>query len=71
MTEEPCDFDCGYVGPRDRDFREHVCWEHQGHCAECGATKAPEPWQSLTHKPDCPRLQPGYVYPPLEGSTHE
>jgi hypothetical protein len=60
MTESPCDFHCGYYSS-GRDLYDHVCWEHRD-CTECGA-KAPERPYSLTHRPDCPRLQPGYVYP--------
>jgi hypothetical protein len=63
-TESPCNFHCGYLST-GQDLWEHVFWEHRG-CTECGA-KAPEPPYSLTHKLDCPRLQPGYAYPAIEG----
>jgi len=63
-TESPCDFHCGYVGPDDQDFWNHMFWEHRTACTECAATPPDPRWQSLTHEPDCPRLQPGYVYPP-------
>ena len=59
-SESPCDFHCGYYSS-GRDLHEHIAWEHRD-CAECGA-KAPERPYSLTHRLDCPRLQPGYVYP--------
>lgn len=64
MPETECDFHCGYVGPPDQDFRDHVIWEHAHRCTECPATtQGPD---SLTHRLDCPRLQPGYTYPPPE-----
>lgn len=62
LAEESCEFRCGYVSS-GQDLLNHMFWEHQASCAECAA-KAPDPqWQSLNHEPDCPRLQPGYVYP--------
>jgi hypothetical protein len=61
-TESPCDYRCGYVSS-GRDLREHIFWEHRP-CTECGARTTGRP-ESLTHRPDCPRLQPGYVYPPV------
>ena len=68
-TGSPCDFHCGYVGPPDQDFRDHIIWEHRASCTDCGARKGLERWSSLTHRLDCPRLQPGYVYPPLDGEV--
>jgi hypothetical protein len=65
MPDDPCDFHCGYVS-HGRDLLEHMLWEHRD-CTECGA-RAPEPPDSLTHRPNCPRLQPGYTYPPVEGA---
>jgi len=57
---EPCLAGCGYWsdGP---DLADHMFWEHQP-CADCGATPAGN--CSVTHRSDCPRLQPGYTYPP-------
>jgi hypothetical protein len=68
MAESPCDFDCGYFSA-GQDLWEHVFWEHRD-CTECGA-RAPEPPYCLTHRPGCPRLRPGYAYPPVEGSPYE
>jgi hypothetical protein len=39
----------------------HESREHK-RCTECG--RAPRAgFEATTHKPDCPRLQPGYAYP--------
>lgn len=61
VPESPCDFHCGYAGPADQKFWEHVFHEHR-RCPDCGN----EPFDRHTavrHNPDCPRLRPGYVYP--------
>lgn len=66
-TESPCDFRCGYVSS-GRDLHDHIVWEHQP-CAGCGGkphraeSAMYDDNRAVTHKPDCPRLQPGYVYP--------
>jgi hypothetical protein len=62
-TESPCDFHCGYVSS-GRDLWEHIAWEHQD-CGECGNSPRHDEAgnEAVTHKPDCPRLQPGYAYP--------
>jgi hypothetical protein len=54
--------DCGYVsdGTHDQADWEHMHWEHRT-CADCG--REPRDGDSVTHLADCPRLQPGYVYP--------
>lgn len=57
--ESPCDFHCGYVSS-GRDLWEHIAWEHRA-CTECAAR--PRHDEAVTHKPGCPRLRPGYVYP--------
>ena len=57
--EEPCDLRCGYVSS-GLDLWLHMTHEH-ARCPECGA--APIGVSSVTHEPDCPRLQPDYVYP--------
>jgi hypothetical protein len=60
--ESPCDAHCGYVSS-GQDLLEHMLWEHRP-CTECGAV--PIGVSSVTHEPGCPRLRPGYVYPPFE-----
>ena len=67
MSDSPCDFHCGYYST-GRGLWGHVMWEHRD-CTECGA-KAPERPYSLTHRLDCPRLQPGYAYPVLSGDPY-
>lgn len=60
--EEPCSRRCGYVSS-GRDLIEHEIHEHKP-CPDCG--NGPEQdlrTYSLAHKPDCPRLEPGYAYP--------
>ena len=62
--------DCGYVGGGDSDEDrradwEHMFWEHKP-CTECPAR--PRDGDSLTHFSGCPRLQPGYRYPPVSAS---
>ena len=57
--EFPCDFHCGYFS-QDQDLAEHMRYEHIT-CTECG--RQPNGEYSVSHKPDCPRLQPGYIYP--------
>ena len=49
-------------GDRCNDvFREHIP------CTECGNKPDGERGEyPVSHKPDCPRLRPGYVYPPFE-----
>lgn len=59
MTGSPCDFRCGYVST-GRDLWEHVVHEH-ARCPECG--REPIGVHAVSHEQDCPRLQPGYVYP--------
>lgn len=55
--------DCGYVsGGDERADWEHMYWEHRA-CADCG--QEPRDGDSVTHSLSCPRLQPGYTYPPL------
>jgi hypothetical protein len=60
--DEPCSHHCGY-GSSGRDLLEHEIWEHRT-CADCGA--GPGQYleiHAVTHRQDCPRLQPGYIYP--------
>ena len=58
--EEPCPSGCGYVSS-GQDLTGHMQHEHK-RCPDCG--RAPlTGLDSVTHKPDCPRLRPGYVYP--------
>ena len=57
--ESPCDFHCGYVGS-GLDLWNHVFREH-ARCPHCGNN--PHDGYAVSHKQDCPRLQPGYVYP--------
>jgi hypothetical protein len=57
--EESCPARCGYVSS-GQDLLEHEMYEHV-RCTECG--RGPIGVHSVSHKPDCPRLQPGYVYP--------
>ena len=54
-----CSPGCGYVSS-GLDLWLHSAHEHKP-CAECG--RKPNGGDSVTHKPDCPRLQPGYIYP--------
>lgn len=55
--------DCGYVSDGDETADwEHMHWEHQP-CTDCPAV--PRDGDSLTHSSNCPRLQPGYAYPPV------
>jgi len=64
-TESPCDFHCGYVSS-GQDLWDHVFREHRT-CTECGnAPSGLHQDVAVTHEPDCPRLQPGYIYPPFE-----
>ena len=56
---EPCDFRCGYVST-GLDLWLHVFHEH-ARCPECG--NEPFDGYAVSHKQDCLRLQPGYVYP--------
>ena len=58
-TESPCDFHCGYVSS-GLDLWLHVMHEH-ARCPHCG--NSPIGVHSVIHEADCPRLQPGYVYP--------
>jgi hypothetical protein len=58
-TEE-CYFRCGYVSD-GRDLLEHQQHEHAG-CPDCGRTPV-DRHTAVSHKQECPRLQPGYVYP--------
>ena len=63
-TESPCDFHCGYVSS-GQDLWDHVFREHRT-CTECGNVPGGQDQDvAVTHKPDCPRLRPGYVYPPF------
>ena len=62
--ELPCDFDCGYYST-GLDLWEHVFWEHR-QCTECGCK--PDGEYAVSHKSDCPRLQPGYAYPDTAGN---
>lgn len=63
--DEDCDFHCGYVSS-GQDLAEHVHYEHAP-CPECGAGEGQDLRTcSLTHKLDCPRLQPGYTYPDVD-----
>ncbi len=57
--DEPCAVRCGYVS-HGRDLIEHMRYEH-AQCTECG--NDPIGVHSVSHEPDCPRLQPGYTYP--------
>jgi len=63
MSTEPCDIRCGYVS-EGLDLLQHMRFEHV-RCTECG--NEPIGVSSVSHKPDCPRLRPGYVYPPFDG----
>ena len=58
--EEACPSGCGYESS-GRDLLEHMKHEH-ARCPDCG--RAP-------HKPDCPRLQPGYTYPDEPGPDYD
>jgi hypothetical protein len=60
VPESPCDFQCGYFST-GQDLWNHVFHEH-ARCSECGNWPSGE--YAVSHKPDCPRLHPGYVYPP-------
>ena len=63
-NDEPCSHRCGYVD-QGQGLLDHELWEHRP-CTECGAGKDDGQHLEicgLTHKSDCPRLQPGYVYP--------
>jgi len=70
-TESPCDFHCGYFSS-GQDLWNHVFREHIP-CPECGNKPDGERGEyPVSHKPDCPRLQPGYVYPPAgSGYTYD
>jgi hypothetical protein len=61
MTETECSFRCGYSSS-GRNLLEHEMHEH-ARCPECG--REPIGVHSVSHKPDCPRLRPGYAYPEL------
>lgn len=62
MPEEPCSHHCGYVSS-GQNLWEHEMYEHAP-CPECGNGADQDlRIHSLTHKLDCPRLQPGYTYP--------
>ena len=55
----PCDFHCGYFSS-GLDLWLHVFHEHAP-CPACG--NKPDGEYAVSHKPDCPRLRPDYVYP--------
>jgi hypothetical protein len=59
-TEEECAAGCGYFSS-GRDLLEHQEHEHV-RCPDCGRAPAHDD-NAVSHKPDCPRLQPGYRYP--------
>ena len=60
--EESCSHHCGYVSS-GQDLIDHERYEHRP-CPECGAGPGQDlEIYGLTHKLDCPRLRPGYVYP--------
>ena len=58
MNDQPCSRHCGYVS-NGLDLWLHEVHEHT-RCTECGTV--PIGVSSVTHEPDCPRLQPGYVH---------
>ena len=60
QPESPCDFHCGYYDS-GQSLWNHVFWEHR-QCTECG--RKPFDGYAVSHEPDCPRLKPGYTYPP-------
>ena len=64
--EQPCTLRCGYASS-GQDLINHERFEHQP-CPECGAgaddgQDAIYVETSVSHRRDCPRLQPGYTYP--------
>jgi hypothetical protein len=64
--ESQCSLRCGYYAS-GRDLADHEWFEHAD-CPRCGA-KAPQEdgngeAYAVTHRPDCPRLQPGHRYGP-------
>ena len=66
LNEAPCSYECGYY-TAEEDLADHEWYEHND-CPRCGA-KAPAEDEngfaySVTHRPDCPRLQPGHIYGP-------
>ncbi len=63
MTETQCSFGCGYLSSEHHEV--HETYEH-ARCTECGT----EPYGiagefGVSHKQDCARLRPGYVYPAI------
>ena len=69
--EEECASGCGYVSS-GRDLIEHMRHEH-ARCPDCGRAPVGED-TAVSHKPDCPRLRPGYRYPevaPTAAGTEE
>jgi hypothetical protein len=62
--DEPCSHRCGYAD-HGQGLLDHELWEHRP-CTECGRGGAEGrslDLHAVSHAPDCPRLQPGYVYP--------
>lgn len=58
--DSPCDLRCGYVSS-GQDLIDHMLYEHK-RCPDCGSAPIAA-YDSVTHEPWCPRLQPGYAYP--------
>jgi hypothetical protein len=56
--DESCSRRCGYYSS-GMDLSLHERYEHT-QCGECG--RVPRDPYPVTHKPDCPRLVPGYAY---------
>lgn len=58
---ERCSPGCGYYS-HGQNLLEHREYGHAT-CAECGSE--PHHPDAVRHKPDCPRLKPGYSYAPV------
>lgn len=69
MPDSPCSRDCGYFSS-GQDLIDHERHEHRP-CPDCGAgAKQDLDIYGLSHRPDCIRLKPGYVYPEHRGAGH-